>query len=126
MAAGKFRFSIDRGGTFTDIYAELPDGGHRVLKLLSEDPDNYPDAPREGIRRIIEEFSHAPQPRDAPLDSSRIEWIRMGTTVATNALLERKGKPTLLITSPGMADVLRIGAHDASGHAHAAVVVVRR
>jgi 5-oxoprolinase (ATP-hydrolysing) len=51
----KFRFSIDRGGTFTDIHAQTPQGGHRVLKLLSEDPDNYPDAPREGIRRILEE-----------------------------------------------------------------------
>ena len=50
-----FRFSIDRGGTFTDVYAECPDGSVRVMKLLSEDPDNYPDAPREAIRRIMQE-----------------------------------------------------------------------
>ena len=53
--AGKFQFAIDRGGTFTDIWSCLPDGRTRVIKLLSEDPDNYPDAPREGIRRIIEQ-----------------------------------------------------------------------
>lgn len=54
---GKFQFAIDRGGTFTDIYAKCPSGKVRVMKLLSEDPDNYPDAPREGIRRILEEVS---------------------------------------------------------------------
>lgn len=54
---GKFQFAIDRGGTFTDIYAKCPNGKVRVMKLLSEDPDNYPDAPREGIRRILEEVS---------------------------------------------------------------------
>lgn len=52
---GKFRFAIDRGGTFTDVYAVCPDGRERVAKLLSVDPKNYPDAPREGIRRILEE-----------------------------------------------------------------------
>ena len=52
-----FRFSIDRGGTFTDVYAECPDGSSRVMKLLSEDPDNYEDAPREAIRRILQEVS---------------------------------------------------------------------
>jgi len=87
-----FRFSIDRGGTFTDVYAEIrtfPDKGDdldpivetKVLKLLSVDPSNYPDAPREGIRRIIEQESGIPHPRDVPLDTSRIESIRMGTTV---------------------------------------------
>ena len=58
---GKFRFSIDRGGTFTDVYAECPDGKVRVMKLLSEDPANYPDAPREAIRRILEEVSNEQQ-----------------------------------------------------------------
>ena len=53
-----FRFSIDRGGTFTDIYTECPNGKTRVFKLLSEDPHNYPDAPREGIRRIMEEVNN--------------------------------------------------------------------
>lgn len=51
----EFRFAIDRGGTFTDVYAECPNGKVRVMKLLSEDPDNYQDAPREGIRRILQE-----------------------------------------------------------------------
>ena len=55
----KFRFSIDRGGTFTDVYAQCPGGKVRVMKLLSEDPANYPDAPREAIRRIIEEVASA-------------------------------------------------------------------
>lgn len=54
---GKFQFAIDRGGTFTDIWARCPDGKTKVLKLLSEDPSNYNDAPREGIRRIIEEVN---------------------------------------------------------------------
>lgn len=90
-----FRFSIDRGGTFTDVYAEVlqaspdcADPGHgtvsvtqRVLKLLSVDPNNYPDAPREGIRRILEQETGIPHPRHVPLDTSRIRSIRMGTTV---------------------------------------------
>ncbi len=105
----KFRFSIDRGGTFTDIYAEIPaEPGHMTLKLLSEDPANYPDAPREGIRRILEKVTGEPQSKDG-FDASRIEWIRMGTTVATNALLERKGEPTVLVVTQGFRDVLRIG-----------------
>lgn len=57
MQSGKFKFAIDRGGTFTDVYAICPDGKERVTKLLSVDPSNYPDAPREGIRRILEEVS---------------------------------------------------------------------
>lgn len=92
MMRKSFRFSIDRGGTFTDVYTEiktLPDTGDdlehivetKVLKLLSVDPSNYPDAPREGIRRIIEQETGIPHPRDVPLDTSRIESIRMGTTV---------------------------------------------
>ena len=92
MGKKSFRFSIDRGGTFTDVYAEVKtvsdhgdDSSHivetRVLKLLSVDPSNYPDAPREGIRRIIENETGIPHPREVPLDTSRIESIRMGTTV---------------------------------------------
>jgi len=105
----KFRFSIDRGGTFTDIYAEVPgEPGFQTLKLLSEDPDNYADAPREGIRRILERVTGRPVPRDG-FDATEIEWIRMGTTVATNALLERKGEPTVLVVTRGFRDVLRIG-----------------
>ncbi|WP_446011751.1 hydantoinase B/oxoprolinase family protein [Candidatus Electrothrix sp.] len=110
-ATGQFRFSIDRGGTFTDVYAEVPgEPGFRTIKLLSEDPANYPDAPREGIRRILAEFGIPLQ--DGLLDSSGIEWIRMGTTVATNALLERKGARTALLTTKGFGDILQIGYQD--------------
>ena len=101
----KFRFSIDRGGTFTDIYAETPKGP-KVLKLLSDNPDHYPDAPLEGIRRIILQVS-GQKTGDIPPDS--IEWIRMGTTVATNTLLERKGARTALIITKGFGDLLQIG-----------------
>ncbi len=113
-ATGQFRFSIDRGGTFTDVYAEVPSTqgkpSFRTIKLLSEDPANYPDAPREGIRRILAEFG-IPL-KNGLLDSSRIEWIRMGTTVATNALLERKGARTALVTTKGFGDILQIGNQD--------------
>ena len=106
-----FRFSIDRGGTFTDVYAEVPgEPGFAVVKLLSEDPDNYEDAPREGIRRIL--AAHGIEEIDGLVDGSRIEWIRMGTTVATNALLERKGARTALVTSRGFGDILRIGSQE--------------
>jgi 5-oxoprolinase (ATP-hydrolysing) len=105
----KFRFSIDRGGTFTDIYAEIPAfPGFMTLKLLSEDPGNYPDAPREGIRRILEAVTGKPHAKDG-FPASEIEWIRMGTTVATNALLERKGQPLALVMTRGFGDVLHIG-----------------
>ncbi|MEE8396117.1 MAG: hydantoinase/oxoprolinase family protein, partial [bacterium] len=105
----KFRFSIDRGGTFTDLYAEVPGGqGPVTMKLLSEDPARYADAPREGIRRILEQVTGKPHPAEG-FDASAIEWIRMGTTVATNALLERKGEPTALVVTKGFRDELRIG-----------------
>ena len=113
--ATKFRFCIDRGGTFTDVYAEVPQDGSvadtspRIVKLLSEDPANYPNAPREGIRRVLEEATGVAHPRDAPLDASRIEWIRMGTTVATNGLLEREGARFALVTTRGFGDALEIG-----------------
>ncbi len=108
----KFRFSIDRGGTFTDIYAEIPGKpGFKVVKLLSEDPQNYPDAPREGIRRILEAVTRTPIARDR-FDASAIEWIRMGTTVATNALLERKGARCALVVTKGFGDILQIGNQD--------------
>ena len=109
MHPERFRFSIDRGGTFTDVYAEVPgETGFRVVKLLSEDPDNYDDAPREGIRRILEDVTgQSFDPKG--FDSDLIEWIRMGTTVATNALLERKGARTLLLITLGFRDLLQIG-----------------
>ncbi|WIA16218.1 hypothetical protein OEZ85_012930 [Tetradesmus obliquus] len=109
----QFHFSIDRGGTFTDVFAQVPDGKggsvYKVLKLLSEDPSNYPDAPREGIRRVLEEVTGIPHPRDVPLDTSRIASIRMGTTVATNALLERAGERVALVVTAGLRDLLHIG-----------------
>jgi 5-oxoprolinase (ATP-hydrolysing) len=108
----KFRFSVDRGGTFTDVYAEVPgEPGFKVVKLLSEDPQNYPDAPREGIRRIVEEITGEPVAKDR-FDASAIEWIRMGTTVATNALLERKGARCALVVTRGFGDILQIGNQD--------------
>ncbi|KAJ2849628.1 hypothetical protein IWW36_002491 [Coemansia brasiliensis] len=112
------RISVDRGGTFTDCVGVFPvepsatnPSSERivVVKLLSEDPAHYPDAPREGIRRILEIATGRPHPRDAPLDTSNIESIRMGTTVATNALLERKGEPCALIVTRGFQDLLKIG-----------------
>lgn len=81
----------------------------RVLKLLSEDPGNYKDAPREGIRRILEEVTGKSHPRDMPVDTTHILSIRMGTTVATNALLERKGERCALVTTKGFKDLLHIG-----------------
>lgn len=111
----RFRFSIDRGGTFTDIYCEVLDRdlqhviNTRVVKLLSEDPANYRDAPTEGIRRILEEESGIPHPRGQPVRTCQIDFIRMGTTVATNALLERKGERTALLTTAGFADLQTIG-----------------
>ena len=109
MHPDRFRFSIDRGGTFTDVYAEVPgESGFRVAKLLSEDPDNYDDAPREGIRRILKDVTGQSFDPEG-FDSDLIEWIRMGTTVATNALLERKGARTLLLITRGFGDLLQIG-----------------
>ncbi|NXD87695.1 OPLA oxoprolinase, partial [Halcyon senegalensis] len=105
---GGFQFAIDRGGTFTDVFARCPGGRVRVLKLLSEDP-GYGDAPTEGIRRVLEEETGVPVPRDQPLDASGIEWIRMGTTVATNALLERRGERLALLVTRGFRDLLHIG-----------------
>nr|XP_055204476.1 5-oxoprolinase isoform X5 [Gorilla gorilla gorilla] len=106
---GRFHFAIDRGGTFTDVFAQCPGGHVRVLKLLSEDPANYADAPTEGIRRILEQEAGMLLPRDQPLDSSHIASIRMGTTVATNALLERKGERVALLVTRGFRDLLHIG-----------------
>ncbi|XP_069588101.1 5-oxoprolinase-like [Ranitomeya imitator] len=105
----KFQFAIDRGGTFTDVFARCPGGKVRVMKLLSEDPANYKDAPTEGIRRILENETGCTYPRDQPLDTQQIEWIRMGTTVATNALLERKGERIALLITKGFRDLLHIG-----------------
>jgi len=98
-----WQFWIDRGGTFTDIVARLPDGTLRSAKLLSENPAHYADAAVAGVRQLM---GVAP---GAPLPSDRIDRVKMGSTVATNALLERKGARTLLLIDHGFADVLRIG-----------------
>ncbi|XP_078052586.1 5-oxoprolinase [Augochlora pura] len=107
MCQKKFEFAIDRGGTFTDVYARCPGGKVRVMKLLSVDPANYQDAPREAIRRILEQETG--QKIDGEIDTSLISWIRMGTTVATNALLERKGANMALLINEGFRDLLFIG-----------------
>ncbi|RUV68130.1 5-oxoprolinase [Mesorhizobium sp. M5C.F.Cr.IN.023.01.1.1] len=98
-----WQFWVDRGGTFTDIVARAPDGELKTHKLLSENPDQYRDAAIQGIRDLLGLAEHEPIPDGV------IESVRMGTTVATNALLERKGERTLFVTTRGMGDVLRIG-----------------
>ena len=108
-AVGKFLFAIDRGGTFTDVFAKCPDGRVKVLKLLSVDPRNYKDAPTEGIRRILESVTGKKYPQNEKINTANIEWIRMGTTVATNALLERKGQRMALVVNKGLKDVIFIG-----------------
>ncbi|XP_059611446.1 5-oxoprolinase [Phlebotomus argentipes] len=106
----KFSFAIDRGGTFTDVLCLAPDGRVKTLKLLSEDPLRYSDAPREAIRRILrEEIGEAAITTDGLVDTACISSIRMGTTVATNALLERKGDPVALVVNKGFRDLLYIG-----------------
>lgn len=80
-----------------------------IIKLLSEDPSNYDDAPLEGIRRLMSKFLNKDIPRGEPLDTSKIESIRMGTTVATNALLERKGEKIVMVVTKGFKDCLEIG-----------------
>ncbi len=98
-----WQFWVDRGGTFTDIVARRPDGSLVTHKLLSENPQSYKDAAIAGIRELLGQAPHA-----LPL-SDLIETVKMGTTVATNALLERKGEPTLLLITEGFGDLLRIG-----------------
>ncbi|XP_051119942.1 5-oxoprolinase 1 [Andrographis paniculata] len=110
MEGGKLRFCVDRGGTFTDVYAEIPGNSEgRTMKLLSVDPANYADAPVEGIRRILEEYTGESIPRNSRIPTDKIEWVRMGTTVATNALLERKGERIALCVTRGFKDLLQIG-----------------
>lgn len=102
------RIAIDRGGTFTDCVGNFR-GEDIVIKLLSEDPQNYSDAPLEAIRRVTSHFLKRDIPRGEPLDTADIESIRMGTTVATNALLERKGEKIALVVTKGFKDCLVIG-----------------
>src|SRR3978361_827262 len=98
-----WQFWIDRGGTFTDIVARDPEGKLSTHKLLSENPERYKDAAIAGIRSILGLMP------DAVIPPNLIESVKMGTTVATNALLERKGGRTLLLVNRGFADALRIG-----------------
>lgn len=101
-----WRFAIDRGGTFTDIVARDPEGRVHVHKLLSEVPEQYPDAPLEGMRRLL---GVAP---NGPFPSARVASVRMGTTLATNALLERKGARVGLLVTRGFRDFLEIAYQD--------------
>src|SRR5205823_1592993 len=96
-------FWIDRGGTFTDVVGRRPDGTLTAHKLLSENPEAYRDAAVQGIRDLLCLKSGEPIP------PGRVGAVKMGTTVATNALLERKGDRTLLVTTKGFRDALRIG-----------------
>ena len=98
----RWQFWIDRGGTFTDVVGKRPDGTLVTHKLLSENPEQYKDAAVAGIRHLL-----GLQPGE-PVTPALVECVKMGTTVATNALLERKGEPTLLITTKGFKDALRI------------------
>jgi len=99
----RWQFWIDRGGTFTDIVARRPDGQLVTHKLLSDNPGHYADAALHGIRQLLG------LSRDQPIPAERIAAVKMGTTVATNALLERKGDRTLLLITQGFRDALRIG-----------------
>jgi 5-oxoprolinase (ATP-hydrolysing) len=106
----KFRFAIDRGGTFTDVFALTPTDKVISLKVLSVNPEYYNDAPTYAIRKILKEESTTPIVDNNDLiDPSNIEWIRMGTTVATNALLESKGERFCFIVTKGFRDLLYIG-----------------
>jgi 5-oxoprolinase (ATP-hydrolysing) len=118
--------AIDRGGTFTDCLGIVPGKPDILVKLLSNDPTNYSDAcvwfqgsclskansfnrPSEGIRRILEQATGASIPRGQKIDTSNIQSIKMGTTVATNALLERNSTKCALVVTKGFRDLLRIG-----------------
>ena len=103
MNNSRWQFWIDRGGTFTDVVARRPDGRLVTHKLLSENPGRYRDAALQGIHDVMGLKSDTPIPPDA------VDSVRMGTTVATNALLERKGERTVLVITRGFGDALRIG-----------------
>ena len=109
MVSKGILIAIDRGGTFCDVIAKIPGHQDYVFKLLSVDPKNYKDAPTEGIRRVLEKAHNRKIPKNELLSLELIDSIRMGTTVATNALLERKGAKVCLITTKGFHDVLAIG-----------------
>ena len=101
--SGTWDFWIDRGGTFTDVVGRAPDGKLTAHKLLSENPEAYKDAAVQGIRDLLA------LKKGEPIPQGRVGAVKMGTTVATNALLERKGDRTLLVTTKGFRDALRVG-----------------
>src|ERR1700709_870416 len=103
MSEAGWQFRIDRGGTFTVLVARAPDGGLSTHKLLSENPGRYRDAAIAGIKQVL---GLGPA---QPIPAGLVEQVKMGTTVATNALLERKGERTLLVVNRGFGDLLRIG-----------------
>src|SRR5687768_17019726 len=100
----QWEFWIDRGGTFTDVVARDPQGKIHVRKFLSQNPQQYEDAALHAICQ----FLSVPDPRQ-PLPTQRIRCVKMGTTVATNALLERKGEAVCLLVTRGFGDLLEIG-----------------
>ncbi len=102
-ADAKWQFWVDRGGTFTDIVAKAPDGALHIKKLLSENPEVYDDAALAGIREFLE------LENTAPITSELVDCVKMGTTVSTNALLERKGDATVLAITAGLQDSIEIG-----------------
>ncbi|TXH54129.1 MAG: 5-oxoprolinase [Burkholderiaceae bacterium] len=102
----RWQFWIDRGGTFTDVVGRRPDGTLVTHKLLSENPEQYRDAAVAGMRHLLGLSA------GEPITPELVECVKMGTTVATNALLERKGEPTLLIITRGFRDALRIAYQD--------------
>ncbi len=102
ISHSRWQFWIDRGGTFTDVVGRRPDGTLVTHKLLSENPEQYRDAAVAGIRFLL-----GLKPGE-PVTPAQVECVKMGTTVATNALLERKGEPSLLVTTRGFRDALRI------------------
>lgn len=113
--SNRIQIAIDRGGTFTDCLGRIPpqNSGDAptdiVIKLLSHDPANYKDAPTEGVRRILERAYSVSLPRGQKIDTSNIDYIRLSTTVATNALLERKGERHALVITKGFKDLVQIG-----------------
>nr|WP_262391206.1 hydantoinase/oxoprolinase N-terminal domain-containing protein [Nocardiopsis sp. CNR-923] len=113
---GGWQFWVDRGGTFTDVVARRPDGRLLTHKLLSEDPRRYEDAAVAGIEALLAGGGGGGGgdvgQDTAAVDHTAVDVIRMGTTVATNALLERAGEPTALVVTRGFGDALRIGYQD--------------
>jgi 5-oxoprolinase (ATP-hydrolysing) len=102
MSTGAWDFWVDRGGTFTDVVARGPDGTLTTRKLLSDNPEQYEDAALQAIRDVLG------LDKAEPIPANRVNRVKMGTTVATNALLERKGDPTVLVITRGLGDQLRI------------------